>query len=315
MPTQRRLEYRGVTNHALNQGDCCEHIFRAAGFTTQQRNRTSLVSKASDPVAKVLLPGPEESVLLRLLAVVVMVCVVVVGAPAEETKKAESRPVQLQGTYVWKNPLRATLTPIQDQGGAWDLDLVATYHRSQSTYRGALSADMAGGAVTGKVKHVKGPNGRTRSWTFRGKVKDGVLTCATDEVGGEKDVASIELKPVEDKEAGKSAAPQPLEMEGHYVFGKNNKVEATLTPVDGQANTWEAVFTATYQNIRWTYTGTVLADLNGGKVSGKLLKDGSGPLWAVEGDIRDGVLKCACDDTTGKETSATIEMKVVNQIE
>jgi len=38
-------------------------------------------------------------------------------------------------------------------------------------------------------------------------------------------------------------------------------------------------------------------------------------LSAFAGDIRDGVLKCACDDTTGKETSATIEMKVVKQIE
>jgi hypothetical protein len=257
----------------------------------------------------------KESVKMRALAMVVLVGVVGVGALAENQQKAASRPIQLQGTYVWKNPLRATLTPIQDHAGVWDLDLVATYHRNNSTYRGTLSADMAGGPVTGKVDYVKGPNGRTRSWTFRGKVKDGVLTCATDEVSGEKDVASIELKPVNDQGAGKSAATQPLPMEGHYVFGKNNKLESTLTPVDGQANTWEAVFTATYQNIRWTYTGTVLADLNGGKVSGKLLKNGSGPLWAVEGDIRDGVLKCACDDTTGKETSATIEMKIVKQIE
>jgi hypothetical protein len=259
---------------------------------------------------KLLLLGLEESVMTRVLAVFVMVCVVVVGTLAED-KKAESRPIQLQGTYVWKNPLRATLTPIKDQANVWDLVLVATYHGNSSIYRGTFSADMAGGEATGKVDYVKGLNGRTRSWTLRGKVKDGVLTCASDEVGGGKNSASIELKAVEGKGAGTSAATQPLVMEGYYVFGKNNKLESTLTPVDGKANTWEAIFTATYQNKRWTYTGTVLADMNGGKVSGKLSKDGSGPLWAVEGDIRDGVLKCACDDTTRKETSATIEMKVV----
>ena len=244
-----------------------------------------------------------------------LVMVVALWASNLGTSAAETKPIELQGTCVWKNPLRATFTPVEGQAKTWDAVFVASYHGASSTFRGTVIADLSGGPVTGAVAYVKGPNVRTRSWRLRGKVQEGVLAATSDEVGGLKDSATIELKVVANKTTNAPAATQPLTLAGHSVFGENSDVAATLTPVAGKEHTWEAVFAAVYQNVQWTYTGTVVAEMAGGKVTGTLVKGGRGAPWQIEGTIAGGVLKCVCDDTSGKNGSATLEMKVIPRAE
>ena len=249
--------------------------------------------------------------MVRTLLMLGAICFVHAYAYADDPKRDAPNSVKMEGIYIWKNPLEATFTPVKDKANTWEVVFVATDHGMTSLYEGTVAVDMHGGVASGTVDFAGGHRGRTHAWTLEGTMRDGVLQCTVDEVDGTQDCAAIKLAIVKEHAMEEAVDAASVKLKGHYVFGENNTLEATFTAVDGKEHVWDAVFVAMYENLRWTYKGTVLADMDGGKVSGELAKGGRGAPWAIEGNIKDGVLKCACEDTSGKESSATIEMNVV----
>lgn len=257
----------------------------------------------------------QESAIVRTLLILGTICFIHAYAYADKTNQDAPNTVKMTGIYIWKNALEATFTPVKDKTNTWEVVFVATDHGNTSRYEGTVAVDMDGGAASGTVGFAGGYSARTAAWTLEGTMQDGILQFTVDEVDGTEDCAVIELAIVKQHAKKEAVDTASVKLKGHYVFGKNNVVEATFTAMDGKKHTWDVVFVAVYENIKWTYKGTVLADIDGGNVSGELAKDGGGAPWVIEGNIKDGVLKCACEDTSGKESSATIELKVVKHKE
>lgn len=257
----------------------------------------------------------QESVIVRTLLILGTICFIHAYAYADKPNRDAPNTVKMTGIYIWKNALEATFTPVKDKTNTWEVVFVATDHGNTSRYEGTVTVDMDGGAASGTVGFAGGYSARTAAWTLEGTMQDGILQFTVDEVDGTEDCAVIELAIVKQHAKKEAVDTASVKLKGHYVFGKNNVVEATFTAMDGKKHTWDVVFVAVYENIKWTYKGTVLADIDGGNVSGELAKDGGGAPWVIEGNIKDGVLKCACEDRSGKESSATIELKVVKHKE
>ena len=153
---------------------------------------------------------------------------------ADDPKRDPPNPIKMTGIYIWKNALEATFTPVKDKTNTWKVVFVATDHVMTSRYEGTVAVDMDGGAASGTVGFAGGHRARTAAWTLEGTMQDGILRCTVDEVDGTEDCAAIELGIVKQHAKKEAVGTASVKLKGHYVFGKNNVVEATFTAVDGK---------------------------------------------------------------------------------
>src|SRR3990170_7294186 len=88
--------------------------------------------------------------------------------------------VTLSGTFVWSNakdkvtPIKAVFTPNGDK--KWTVVYTFNWSKAQ-TWKGTAEGDLANGAVKGDGQE---PDGKKRTFLFKGTAKDGKIDCTHD---------------------------------------------------------------------------------------------------------------------------------------